>query len=76
MRRKGRSWKLTALPRSSSTAAASRQTIDWANLKNVIDYEIGYQKTAHDAGDDCGCTLDLKLPGMPPVTPAGVIKKP
>jgi protein-disulfide isomerase len=52
------------------------QTIDWANLKNVIDYEIGYQKTAHDAGDDCGCTLDLKLPGMPQVAPAGVIKKP
>jgi protein-disulfide isomerase len=52
------------------------QTIDWSNLKNVIDYEIGYQKTAHDAGDDCGCTLDLKLPGMPPAAPPGVIKKP
>jgi protein-disulfide isomerase len=52
------------------------QTIDWANLKNVIDFEIGYQKTAHDAGDDCGCTLDLKLPGMPAATPVGVIKKP
>jgi protein-disulfide isomerase len=52
------------------------QTIDWNNLKNVIDYEVGYQKTAHDAGDDCGCSLDLKLPGMPQSPPAGAIKKP
>ena len=52
------------------------QSIDWNNLKNVIDYEIGYQKVAHDAGDDCGCSLDLKLPGMPQTPAAGVIKKP
>jgi len=45
------------------------QAIDWPSLRNIIDYEIEYQKTAKDAGDDCGCTLDLKLPGMPP--PAG-----
>ncbi|HEX3877198.1 MAG TPA: DsbA family protein [Bryobacteraceae bacterium] len=38
---------------------------EWPALKSVIDYELNYQKTAHDAGDDCGCTLDLKLPGMP-----------
>ena len=29
------------------------------------DYEIGYQKTAKNAGDDCGCDLKLKLPGLP-----------
>jgi protein-disulfide isomerase len=52
------------------------QSIDWTNLKNIIDYEIGYQKIAHDAGDDCGCSLDLKLPGMPLVAPPGVVKKP
>jgi len=52
------------------------QSIDWNNLKNIIDYEIGYQKTAHDAGDDCGCSLDLKLPGMPQSPAAGAIKKP
>jgi protein-disulfide isomerase len=52
------------------------RTIDWANLKNIIDYEIEYQKTAHNAGDDCGCSLDLKLPGMPPPsTPAGIKKR-
>ena len=46
------------------------QVMDWATLKNIIDYEIEYQKTAKDAGDDCGCDLKLKLPGAPaPSTP-------
>ena len=54
------------------------QAIDWANLKNIIDYEIEYQKTAHDAGDDCGCSMNLNLPGAPaPKTSplGGVVKK-
>jgi protein-disulfide isomerase len=34
---------------------------DWPTLRAVIDYEIEYQKTAHNAGEDCGC--ELKLPG-------------
>lgn len=49
--------------------------VDWPSLKNIIDYEIEYQKTAHDAGDDCGCSLDLKLPGAPQLAPSGAIKK-
>jgi protein-disulfide isomerase len=40
-------------------------TIDWPNLRNIIDYEIEYQKTAKNAGEDCGCTLSLPLPGAP-----------
>lgn len=32
----------------------------WADMKFVIDYEIEYQKTAKNAGEDCGC--DIKLP--------------
>lgn len=50
------------------------QSIEWTNLKNIIDFEIEYQKTAHNAGDDCGCTLDLKLPGMPTASPTGIKK--
>ena len=50
------------------------QTIDWSNLMNIVDFEIEYQKTAHNAGDDCGCSLDLKLPGMPQSKPAGIKK--
>ncbi len=41
------------------------QTIEWPNLKTIIDAEIEYQKTAKNAGDDCGCELKLDLPGMP-----------
>jgi protein-disulfide isomerase len=35
---------------------------DWPTLRTIIDYEIEYQKTAHNAGEDCGC--ELKLPGV------------
>jgi protein-disulfide isomerase len=38
--------------------------IDWNNLRSIIDYEIEYQKTAKNAGEDCGCELKLDLPGM------------
>ena len=41
------------------------QTIDWPNLRTIVDNEIEYQKTAKNAGEDCGCTLELNLPGMP-----------
>jgi len=41
------------------------QTIEWANLKTIIDQEIEYQKTAKNAGDDCGCEVKLDIPGMP-----------
>jgi protein-disulfide isomerase len=34
---------------------------DWPTVRGVIDYEIEYQKTAHNAGEDCGC--EVKLPG-------------
>ena len=37
--------------------------IAWPNLKQIIDYEIGYQKTARNAGEDACCEL-------PPLSPA------
>jgi protein-disulfide isomerase len=40
------------------------QTIEWPNLKNMIDLEIEYQKTAKNAGDDCACEVKLDVPGM------------
>jgi protein-disulfide isomerase len=53
------------------------QAIDWPNLRSIIDYEIEYQKTAKNAGEDCGCELKLDLPGLPqPKTPpAPPVKK-
>jgi protein-disulfide isomerase len=39
-------------------------TLQWPDLKRVIDYEIGYQKTAKNAGEDCGCSVQLPMPGV------------
>jgi len=39
-------------------------TLQWADLKRVIDYEIEYQKTAKNAGEDCGCSVALPMPGV------------
>jgi protein-disulfide isomerase len=44
------------------------QSIDWTNLRSIIDYEIEYQKTAKNAGEDCGCELKLEAPGTPQKT--------
>jgi protein-disulfide isomerase len=41
------------------------KALDWPTLKSIVDFEIEYQKTAHNAGDDCGCELKLNLPGQP-----------
>jgi protein-disulfide isomerase len=46
-------------------------TLPWEQLKMVIDYEIGYQKTAKNAGEDCGCDVRLPMPGVTPA-PSGI----
>jgi protein-disulfide isomerase len=51
------------------------QTIDWANLKNIIDREIEYQKVAKNAGDDCGCEVALPVPGLNQPAAVGIPKK-
>ena len=47
-------------------------SVDWPALKRVIDFEIEYQKTAKNAGENCGC--DLRLPtigfGQPGAAPS------
>ncbi|MCX6632596.1 MAG: thioredoxin domain-containing protein [Candidatus Solibacter sp.] len=52
------------------------QSIDWPNLKTIIDTEIEYQKTAKNAGDDCGCELKLDIPGIPQTKAPGVLSVP
>lgn len=37
---------------------------DWPALRGVIDYEIEYQKTAKNAGEDCGCEVKLPSPAL------------
>jgi protein-disulfide isomerase len=49
--------------------------VEWSTLRNIIDYEIEYQKTAKNAGEDCGCDLTLSLPGAPASTPIPALQK-
>ena len=51
------------------------QTIDWPNLKSIIDSEIEYQKVAKNAGDDCGCDVKLPVPGLSQPASVGLPKK-
>ena len=74
-----RALDVTGTPTMFINGRRISQTIDWPNLKNIIDTEIEYQKTAKNAGDDCGCEVKLDIPGMPqskaPVVPAAPKKK-
>lgn len=49
--------------------------VDWPTMKQVIDEEIAYQKTAKNAGEDCGCSVSLPGVGAPAAgTPLGGLK--
>jgi protein-disulfide isomerase len=51
------------------------QTIEWPNLKSIIDSEIEYQKVAKNAGDDCGCDVKLPVPALSQPASVGLPKK-
>ncbi len=37
-------------------------TVPWGNLKQIIDFEIDYQKTANNAGEEACCEVKLPSP--------------
>lgn len=49
--------------------------LSWPQLSQIIDYEIGYQKTAKNAGEDCGCSVALPSP-LPAASGSLNAKKP
>jgi protein-disulfide isomerase len=65
----GRALDITATPTLFVNGRRIPQEIDWSNLRGIIDYEIEYQKTAKNAGENCGCDLKLDVPGLPQKTP-------
>ena len=65
----GRALDVNATPTLFVNGRRIAQAIDWPNLRGIIDYEIEYQKTAKNAGEDCGCELKLDAPGLPQKTP-------
>jgi protein-disulfide isomerase len=64
----GRALQVNATPTLFVNGRRIPQAIDWTNLRSIIDYEIEYQKTAKNAGEDCGCELKLDAPGTPQKT--------
>ncbi len=57
---KARALEITGTPTLFVNGRRLSQSIDWPNLRAIIDYEIEYQKTAKNAGEDCGCELKLQ----------------
>jgi len=64
----GHTLDINATPTLFVNGRRIAQSIDWPNLRGIIDYEIEYQKTAKNAGEDCGCELKLDTPGTPQKT--------
>jgi protein-disulfide isomerase len=72
----GHALDITGTPTLFVNGRRIAQSIDWTNLRGIIDYEIEYQKTAKNAGEDCGCEVKLDTPGLPRKTPlAAPLKK-
>jgi len=71
----GRALEVNGTPTLFVNGRRIPNVIDWPTLKSIIDYEIGYQKTAKNAGEDCGCDLTLQLPGAPAMTPVPPLVK-
>jgi protein-disulfide isomerase len=63
-----RELQVTSTPTLFVNGRRIAQTVDWPNLRAMIDYEIEYQKTAKNAGEDCGCEVKLDTPGTPQKT--------
>ena len=55
----GKSLDVTATPTLFINGRPIPGNIPWENLRTVIDNEIEYQKTAHNAGDNC-CEVKLR----------------
>ena len=70
----GRVLRIGATPTLFINGRRVETSMTWPDLKATIDNEIEYQKVAKNAGEDCGCDLQLNVPGLPK-TGAPVVKK-
>jgi protein-disulfide isomerase len=63
-RAEGKALEINSTPTLFVNGRKMVGTLQWNDLKRVIDYEIEYQKTAKNAGEDCGCSVQLPMPGV------------
>ncbi len=62
----GRQLSVASTPTMFVNGRRLTGTTAWNDLKAIIDREIEYQKTARNAGEDCGCEVALpSAPGAP-----------
>ena len=61
----GKGLAINATPTLFINGRRIEQKLDWPTLRSIIDNEIEYQKTAKNAGEDCGCELKVNAPGLP-----------
>ena len=66
----GRALKVDSTPTLFINGRRVAASVDWPTLRAIIDYEIDYQKTAKNAGEDCGCSIKLDIPAIPQGTPS------
>jgi protein-disulfide isomerase len=62
----GRDLEVNSTPTLFVNGRRMGGALQWPDLKRVIDFEIEYQKTAKNAGEDCGCSVQLPMPGVAP----------
>ena len=60
----GRAVKVDSTPTLFINGRRIASSVDWPTLRSIIDYEIEYQKTAKNAGEDCGCAIKLDIPDI------------
>jgi protein-disulfide isomerase len=62
---KAKEMDVTGTPTMFVNGRRIPNSVEWTGLKATIDNEIEYQKTAKNAGEDCGCDTKLAVPGLP-----------
>jgi protein-disulfide isomerase len=66
--RMGRALEISSTPTIFVNGRRVSGNLPWEQMKQIIDGELEYQKTAKNAGEDCGC--DVSLPAAaPPAVP-------
>ena len=60
----GRAAGVTSTPTVFVNGRKVSAGMQWPQLKSVIDFELEYQKVTHNSGDDCGCAMDITMPGF------------
>lgn len=61
----GRSVGVNSTPTLFVNGRKLSGNLQWEQLKQIIDFELEYQKTAKNAGENCGCELKIPSPLNP-----------